>query len=124
MHSTYKLICTDIDGTLLNADRWLSEETVSAFTKANIPTILASSRMPSALTYIQEGLNITGSPLIAYNGGLIIGRETKVLRSIHFSTEVLKALLPHHKQHSYNLSIYSHNPVSYTHLTLPTTPYV
>ena len=109
MHSTYKLICTDIDGTLLNADRWLSEETVSAFAKANIPTILASSRMPSALTYIQEGLNITGSPLIAYNGGLIIGHETKVLRSIHFSTEVLKALLPHHKQHSYNLSIYSHN---------------
>ena len=109
MNSTYKLICTDIDGTLLNSDRWLSDETVSAFAKANLPTILASSRMPNALTYIQEGLNITGSPLIAYNGSLIIGRDSKVLDSIHFSTEVLKALLPHHKQYSYNLSIYSHN---------------
>jgi Cof subfamily protein (haloacid dehalogenase superfamily) len=105
----YKLICTDIDGTLLNADRYLSDATVSAFAKANIPLVLASSRMPSAMRYLQEGLERSGSPLIAYNGGLILGRSGTVIESNSFETTVLEALLPHHLENNYNLSIYSHD---------------
>lgn len=112
----YKLICTDIDGTLLNVDRYLSDATVSAFanlstgqTGANLPLILASSRMPSAMRYLQEGLDRLGSPLIAYNGGLIIGKTGNIIESNSFETTVLKALLPHHAENTYNLSIYSHD---------------
>jgi len=104
-----KAICTDIDGTLLNADRWLSDRTIHAFAKAHVPKILASSRMPRAMRYLQEGLSIQNAPLIAYNGGLILGENGAQLQSTTFSTAVLKALIPHHREHSYNLSIYSYD---------------
>lgn len=104
-----KLICTDIDGTLLNAERWLSEETINAFAKANVPTILASSRMPSAMYYIQEGLKIVGSPLIAYNGGLIIGADNRILQSHTFDLSILEMVIDHQVRSSYNLSIYSND---------------
>ncbi len=105
----YKLICTDIDGTLLNADRWLSDATVSAFAKAKLPTILASSRMPSALTYIQKGLNIFNSPLIAYNGGLILGSDGRVVQSNTFDLSILEIVIAHQTKNEYNLSIYSND---------------
>ncbi len=107
MKEGIKLLCTDIDGTLLNKDRWLNDETVSAFAKAGLPTILASSRMPSALTYLQEGLNILGSPLIAYNGGLIVGKDGAVIQSNTFDLSILKIVIDHQIRHDYNLSIYS-----------------
>ncbi len=101
--------CTDIDGTLLNVDRWLSVDTISAFAKADLPIIFASARMPSAMGYLQEGLSIKGEALIAYNGGLILGKGGKQLQSNTFSTEVLEKLIPHHASRGYNLSIYSHD---------------
>lgn len=107
MKNGIKLLCTDIDGTLLNAERWLSEETVFAFAKAKLPTILASSRMPSALTYIQEGLDIIGNPLIAYNGGLILGSNGAVLQSNTFDVSILETVIAHQIQNHYNLSIYA-----------------
>lgn len=117
MKNDIKGFCTDIDGTLLNAERWLSERTISAFAKftldsvsgAKLPIIFASARMPSAMGYLQEGLNIKGEALIAYNGGLILGKGGKQLQSNTFSTEVLEKLIPHHASHGYNLSIYSHD---------------
>lgn len=103
----HHLICTDIDGTLLNADRYLSDLTVSAFAKANLPTILASSRMPSAMHYLQKGLGIQNAPLIAYNGGLILGENGICIESNTMPLVVLEDLLTHHKEHTYNLSIYA-----------------
>jgi len=102
-----KLLCTDIDGTLLNADRWLSEETISAFAKADLPTILASSRMPSALTYLQEGLDILGSPIIAYNGGLILDRTGNIVESYTFHLGILEVVIDHQIRNTYNLSIFT-----------------
>lgn len=102
------LFCTDIDGTLLDADRWLSEETIAAFAKAALPIILASSRPPQAMRYLQEGLAIKGAPIIAYNGGLIFGKNNSVIGDYSFSLKILAETIIHHKQHHYNLSIYSH----------------
>ncbi len=105
----YKLFCSDIDGTLLNAERSLSDATVSAFAKAQLPIILASSRMPSAMRYLQDRLSISGQPLIAYNGGLILGSQQKLLQSHTFGLDVLEAVIDHHQDKQYNLSIYSHD---------------
>ena len=70
----FRLICTDIDGTLLNADRQLSEETKAAFSAVpeSIRVILASSRMPAAMRHLQAELGRLHEPLICYNGGYII----------------------------------------------------
>lgn len=110
----YHLICTDIDGTLLNADRYLSDATLNAFANlpadkagTNFPIVLASSRMPSAMRYLQDGLGIQQAPLIAYNGGLILGENGVCIESNTMPLAVLEALLPHHTKHAYNLSIYA-----------------
>ena len=105
----YKLFCSDIDGTLLNQERSLSDATVSALAKAQLPIVLASSRMPSAMHYLQDLLSISDQPLIAYNGGLILGSQQKLLQSHTFGLDVLKAVMAHHQDSSYNLSIYSHD---------------
>ncbi len=73
---TFRAICTDIDGTLLNAQRELSEVTISTVKKlADIPFILASSRMPAAMRHLQQELGILHQPLICYNGGYVIYYE-------------------------------------------------
>ncbi|MEJ7647353.1 MAG: amino acid permease [Chryseolinea sp.] len=67
-------ICTDIDGTLLNKNRELSVRTIQAIKaiKDKVPVILASSRMPSAMSHLQAQLGITHHPMICYNGGYIL----------------------------------------------------
>jgi Cof subfamily protein (haloacid dehalogenase superfamily) len=77
---SYKLLCTDIDGTLLNADRQLAPETIAEFyrIKNNCDIILASSRMPNAMRHLQAEVEIVNSPMIAYNGGLVLDGD-KVL---------------------------------------------
>lgn len=87
----FKAICTDIDGTLLNADRALSAKTVEVIRRlaAHVPVILASSRMPKAMRHLQAELEILHCPLICYNGGYVIhfdeGPEPGVLHSTEIS---------------------------------------
>jgi hypothetical protein len=72
---TYKIAFSDIDGTLLNADREPSaalKTEVARLTANNVPFILISSRMPRAMTWIQEELGIGGLPLVCYNGGWVL----------------------------------------------------
>jgi Cof subfamily protein (haloacid dehalogenase superfamily) len=71
----YHLALSDIDGTLLNADREPSaalKVEVARLTSKDIPFILISSRMPAAMTHIQADLGITGQPLVCYNGGWVL----------------------------------------------------
>lgn len=66
---------SDIDGTLLNANREPSPALkieVARLTANDVPFILISSRMPQAMTWIQDELGISGLPLVCYNGGLVI----------------------------------------------------
>lgn len=70
-----KIAFSDIDGTLLNAEREPSAmliTQVKRLTSLGIPFILISSRMPAAMTHLQEDLGIAGQPLIAYNGGWVL----------------------------------------------------
>jgi HAD superfamily hydrolase (TIGR01484 family) len=80
----YKLICSDIDGTLLDINRKLSSETIEAVKRIHpsIPFILVSSRMPKSIRLLQKELDTYDSPLIAYNGALIIGKHGKVINSV------------------------------------------
>ncbi len=88
-----KLICSDIDGTLLNKDRELSSKTIEVIKEvAPMPFILISSRMPQAMEHLQEELNISHLPLICYNGGLIIDGE-EVMHSTEIDLDIIKALV-------------------------------
>ena len=84
MRNQPKIVFTDIDGTLLDKHRGVSLATrvaVSHLSGRNIPFILISSRMPRAMTRLQVDLSISGAPLIAYNGGLVLDGQGSVLSS-------------------------------------------
>lgn len=70
----YKIVFSDIDGTLLNKERELSSKTISAvkILKDRVPFILVSARMPAAMRHLQQELEIEDQPYICYNGGLIL----------------------------------------------------
>ena len=71
-------VCTDIDGTLLDSRRELSDRTIQAvklINNAGIPLILASSRMPGAMRHLQQQLGILKQPMICFNGGYVILHE-------------------------------------------------
>ncbi|NCC64833.1 MAG: HAD family phosphatase [Spirochaetia bacterium] len=70
----YKLICTDIDGTLLHPDGTITERTKKAIKEAytkGIIVALVSGRLSHSLRLLQKELDITG-PLGCFNGSLIL----------------------------------------------------
>lgn len=86
-----KLICTDIDGTLLDKDRLLSINTIRALKqlREQCHIILASSRMPAAMRHLQEQLNIPDQPLICYNGAYVVD-QGQVLHSTVIPMDVVE----------------------------------
>lgn len=77
-----KLICTDIDGTLLDTNHQISAETRRVITKAyqkGITIALVSGRKASSLEMLQKELGIRG-PLGCYSGALVVD-EGKTLAS-------------------------------------------
>lgn len=102
----YKIVFSDIDGTLLNKDRELSPATIEAIKrlKDKIPFILISARMPAAMRHLQQELEIGELPIIAYNGGLILV-EGEVSSSTVIPLDILEEL---HKMNSFDchLSLY------------------
>lgn len=105
----FKIIFSDIDGTLLNADRELSDYTIETIKKLNgeIPFILISSRMPAAMRHLQEKMEITHLPLISYNGGLILV-DDKPVSSTEIPIKTLKELHAFNEHHEVHLSLF-HN---------------
>jgi Cof subfamily protein (haloacid dehalogenase superfamily) len=111
-----KLICTDIDGTLLNKDRAIDDFTIKVFNQLDksIQVILASSRMPKALWHLQKTLNIEHMPLISYNGGLILSSGItfdpgKVISSITIPGEDVNHIINLAQTQKLHISIYQDN---------------
>ncbi|MFH4964368.1 Cof-type HAD-IIB family hydrolase [Gaetbulibacter sp. M235] len=102
----YKLICSDIDGTLLDKDRALSVATIREIKRlSHIPFILISSRMPKAMRHLQEILGNTNNPIIAYNGGLILNQQS-IIHSTEINNGVLESIINKSLNTSIHLSLY------------------
>jgi len=109
----YRIICTDIDGTLLDKNRELSEKTILEINrvKEQIPVILVSSRMPKAMRHIQLSLGIEHCPIIAYNGGLVLiyNKNEKVpelFLSIPIPYEISRVIFNKTKNTNIHVSLY------------------
>ena len=70
----FKILCSDLDGTLLTFKDNVSDFTISEIKriKDHLRIILVSARMPQSMTYIQKSLGIENEPIICYNGALIL----------------------------------------------------
>jgi len=87
----YKVIFSDIDGTLLTSDHRVSEGTIKVVEKIKekgIKFILVSARMPRGIIPIQKELSIN-APIICFSGALILGEENNAgKRDIIFNTYI------------------------------------
>jgi len=85
----YKVLCSDLDGTLLSNKSDVSNFTISVIEriKNKQRVILVSARMPQAMTYLQKRLGIQKQPIICYNGALILDGSGEIFsKSIDFET--------------------------------------
>lgn len=80
---TYKMIFSDIDGTLLTNDHRVTErirDKITALSEAGVPFVLVSARPPKGIWPIQRMIGIE-APIVAYGGGLILDYDKTVLHS-------------------------------------------
>ncbi|HSP10898.1 MAG TPA: Cof-type HAD-IIB family hydrolase [Salegentibacter sp.] len=105
----YKIIFSDIDGTLLNKERALSPATIETFKhlKEKLPIVLISARMPAAMRHLQQDLEIEDQPIISYNGGLILV-DGKTISSTEIAFDIMADLSGFNKEINSHLSLY-HN---------------
>ncbi len=105
----YKIVFSDIDGTLLNKERQLSTATISEIKKLKnkVPFILISARMPAAMRHLQKELEIEELPIISYNGGLIIVNG-EVVSTTEISVAIIEKLTNWNTNLNCHLSLY-HN---------------
>lgn len=111
----YRIIFSDVDGTILNNDKDVSQETIAItnklFETEHIPTVLISARMPAAITPISKKL-CPNAPIIAYNGALILTPENgqyKVLQSLSFPSEVAKGIITQSERESFHVGVFHHD---------------
>lgn len=106
-----KIAFTDIDGTLLNSERQVSEmlkEQVARISDLDIPFILISSRMPSAMTHLQKDLGIEELPIICYNGGLVLV-DGEIVDDISIAPTILEDIAQLNKDSKFHISLYNND---------------
>lgn len=88
-----KLICLDIDGTLLNSKHRITERTkkvISIVSKEKgILVVLISARMPKAMTSIRDELGIK-DPIACFGGAAIIENDKYISNKVIEVEAVLK----------------------------------
>lgn len=105
----YKMICLDIDGTLLNSEHRISrgtKEVIQIVSKEmQIPVILVSARMPKGILFLLKELNIM-SPIICYSGALIMDDKTNILSNVTIPISEVKQVFKLVKEMGIHVSLY------------------
>ena len=81
----YKVVFSDIDGTLLNTEHHVLPRTADAIrqiTARGIPFAVVSARMPAAIAPIVDEIGAPAA-VISYNGGLVITPDGEKLTRAH-----------------------------------------
>ncbi len=100
-----QLIATDIDGTLLDENRFISATTAAVFKQIDLPLVLISARMPRAMHYLQRALLIDAAPMICYNGALVL-HDHDVLYSESIPFDIVKSIIAIGQQYGLHVSLY------------------
>jgi Cof subfamily protein (haloacid dehalogenase superfamily) len=90
-----RLLLSDVDGTLVRSDKALSERSIEAVEKlraAGIHFAVTSGRPPRGMEMLSEPLSLV-TPLAAFNGGLIVEPDMKVLEEHTIPDEVIDSVL-------------------------------
>jgi Cof subfamily protein (haloacid dehalogenase superfamily) len=77
----YKLVAIDMDGTLLNSEKQISERTRKAIENAKMQgthIVICTGRILNSALYYSESLDLK-NPLIACNGAIIVDEDRNVI---------------------------------------------
>ncbi|MFP7297084.1 HAD family hydrolase [Neobacillus niacini] len=88
----YKLLATDLDGTLLNEQREIDKENIEAiheFRERGGRVIITSGRSPLSTRWIANTIGLKGEPIIAYNGAVILDESGEVSEQAAFGHDHL-----------------------------------
>jgi len=105
----YKMLCLDIDGTLLNSNHKISFRTKEAIKKLyeekNIRTILVSARMPKGIVFLQKELGIK-EPIICYSGSLLLDKEYNTISNQYIEFDQVKSIVEEAQKCNVHISLY------------------
>jgi HAD superfamily hydrolase (TIGR01484 family) len=108
---TIKLICTDIDGTMLRPDHSIGPRTkaaIQAAHKKGIVVALISGRIRSSLVNIQNELGISG-PLGTLNGSLALDEKGKPILEHPLQSDEIHHILEWVKHTDLNTFVYTND---------------
>lgn len=86
----YKMIFSDIDGTLLDSSHRVPEETrqkILELEREGVPFVLVSARMPECMTTIQAQIG-NRAPMVCYSGALVRDEDGETLYSCRMDYDV------------------------------------
>ncbi|MFT5737297.1 MAG: Cof subfamily protein (haloacid dehalogenase superfamily) [Maribacter sp.] len=106
----YKILCSDLDGTLLSTKDDVSDFTIQEIKRIRntIRIVLVSARMPSGMYYLQQRLGIEQQPIICYNGALVL-HGAKTLLSVTIPYTILSQVHEMTSLLGIDLGVYAHD---------------
>lgn len=110
--SIYKMICLDIDGTLLNSNHEISTNTVDKINELcnekNIKVILVSARMKKGIDFIQRKLHIK-QPIICYSGAEVLDENYNLITNKYIDFDLAIDIIRESKNKNIHVSLYNDN---------------
>lgn len=106
----YKLLAIDLDGTLLDDNKEIGQETLEAIQRASdlgIKIALITGRMPAATESIKAKLKVPC--ILACNAGTYILKETQCISSEYLTCETMKKIYDIVMKYTVPLWIFRHN---------------
>ena len=105
----FKMICLDIDGTLLNSQHKITQKTKEVIemvaNEKQIPVILVSARMPKGILFLQEELNIK-QPIICYSGALVMDDKANILSNTGIAISDVRQVYNFAREIGVHMSLY------------------
>ena len=103
-----RLVLADVDGTLVTQEKVLTGRTIAAVArlrKAGILFAVTSGRPPRGMAMLIEPLDLT-TPIAAFNGGVIAGRELEVIEQRVIPEELVHPIIEELASHALSVWIY------------------
>ena len=105
-----KLVCTDIDGTILKPDYTFSDavkKCMQELTQKGVKVVLVTGRMHSAAKFIAKDLGLS-TPVVAYQGGMIVDNG-KTLYEQNMPESCVKEIINWARTNNAHLNLYTND---------------
>lgn len=103
-----KLVVTDIDGTIYNPEKGITQATLNSIqrlVKNDIPVVIATGRTFASAKWVADKVGIK-CPLISYQGGLICSYDGEVLDVKYLPSDIAYEIVQDARKRNIHLNVY------------------